>query len=130
MPVSHVCLHVCDSYRQPEPISSDILDNMKMVQFVGYAPKPVGLHRNQCPYQLSKYQSSSKKTEPESPMMRGTHNYLKHCHLFEIYEIRIEWREAKRVLYLSFASAFYLSLNTFMQMKVAVFKCFIVFCTY
>ena len=74
---AHVCLHVCSSiqsfaHRQPEPISSDILDNMKMVQFVGYAPKPVGLHRNQCPYQLSKYQSNTKKTEPESPMMRGT----------------------------------------------------------
>ena len=74
-----VCGWVCIScnniqspaHRQPEPISSDILDNMKMVQFVGYAPKPAGMHRNQCPYQLSKYQSSNKKTEPESPMMRG-----------------------------------------------------------
>lgn len=68
----HVYTNIQSStHRQPEPISSDILDNVKMVQFVGYAPKPAGLHCNQCPYQLSKYHTSNKKTEPESPMMRG-----------------------------------------------------------
>ena len=68
----YVCTNMQSiTHRQPEPIPSDILDNMKMVQFVGYAPKPAGLHRNQCPYQLSKYHNSNKKTEPESPMMRG-----------------------------------------------------------
>ncbi|XP_065919163.1 PAN2-PAN3 deadenylation complex catalytic subunit PAN2-like isoform X2 [Dysidea avara] len=56
--------------RQPEPISSEILDNMKMVQFVGYAPKPANLLSNQCPYQLSRY-NYKKTTEPESPMMRA-----------------------------------------------------------
>ena len=71
------------THRQPEPISSDILDNVKMVQFVGYAPKPAGLHCNQCPYQLSKYHSSNKKTEPESPMMRGTIIYV-HTLVFQI----------------------------------------------
>jgi len=44
---------------------------MKMVQFVGYAPKPANLLCNQCPYQLGRYNNNKKATEPESPMMRG-----------------------------------------------------------
>lgn len=45
-----------------------MLANMKMKQFVGHAPKPAHLRRNQVPYDLCR---ESRASVPESPMMRG-----------------------------------------------------------
>ena len=54
--------------RRPPVIDPEILTNMKMSQFVGHAPKPPYILRNQVPYDLDK---DSGKEVPESPMMRG-----------------------------------------------------------
>lgn len=49
-------------------IDAEVLANMKMKQFVGHAPKPAHLCRNQVPYDLRR---ESRASVPESPMMRG-----------------------------------------------------------
>ena len=49
-------------------IDPEVLSNMRMSQFVGHAPKPAHLRRNQVPYDLERDWSDS---VPESPMMRG-----------------------------------------------------------
>ena len=49
-------------------IDPEVLSNMRMSQFVGHAPKPTHLRRNQVPYDLERDWSDS---VPESPMMRG-----------------------------------------------------------
>lgn len=54
--------------RQAPPIDPEVLKNMKMQQFIGHAPKPSHILRNQVPYDLEKDRSES---VPESPMMRG-----------------------------------------------------------
>ncbi|XP_064403711.1 PAN2-PAN3 deadenylation complex catalytic subunit PAN2-like isoform X2 [Halichondria panicea] len=53
--------------RQAPPIDPEVLKNMKMQQFIGHAPKPSHILRNQVPYDLEKDRSES---VPESPMMR------------------------------------------------------------
>ena len=56
------------SILRPAPvIDPEILDNMKMKQFIGHAPKPGHMIRNQVPYDLSREYCDV----PESPMMRG-----------------------------------------------------------
>lgn len=49
-------------------VDAEVLANMKMKQFVGHAPKPSHLRRNQVPYDLCR---ESRASIPESPMMRG-----------------------------------------------------------
>ena len=49
-------------------IDPEVLSNMKMSQFVGHAPKPVHILRNQVPYDLERDWNEG---VPESPMMRG-----------------------------------------------------------
>lgn len=49
-------------------IDPEVLSNMKMSQFVGHAPKPPHILRNQVPYDLER---DEREGVPESPMMRG-----------------------------------------------------------
>jgi PAB-dependent poly(A)-specific ribonuclease subunit 2 len=55
--------------RRAPIIDPKLLASRKMNQFVGHAPKPPHLRRNQVPYDLRR---ESKATVPESPMMRET----------------------------------------------------------
>ena len=54
--------------RQTPPIDPEVLKNMRMKQFIGHAPKPPHILRNQVPYDLEKDRWEG---VPESPMMRG-----------------------------------------------------------
>ena len=56
------------THRITPSIDPEVLGNMRMSQFVGHAPKPAHLLRNQVPYDLERDWSDS---VPESPMMRG-----------------------------------------------------------
>ena len=71
--VSHGHCLPCVSHalhnRRAPVVDAQLLTNMKMKQFVGHAPKPAHLHRNQVPYDLRR---ESRASVPESPMMRGT----------------------------------------------------------
>lgn len=55
-------------FRRAPVVDAEVLANMKMKQFVGHAPKPAHLRRNQVPYDLCR---ESRASVPESPMMRG-----------------------------------------------------------
>lgn len=59
---------MCFSLRRAPVIDPEILSNMKMSHFVGHAPKPPHIRRNQVPYDLEK---DFGWEVPESPMMRG-----------------------------------------------------------
>lgn len=60
-------------FRRAPSIDPQLLANRKMHQFVGHAPKPAHLRRNQVPYDL---QRESRATVPESPMMRGMYHSM------------------------------------------------------
>jgi len=82
LPLSHIPLPPCSeplasdwpeelltrADRPPVEIDPDILKNMTIRQFVGYAPNPKKRLRNQCPYNL--YADGNGKAYPESPMSR------------------------------------------------------------
>ena len=55
-------------------IDPEVLANMRMIQFVGHAPKPAHILRNQVPYDLEREMRAS---VPESPMMRGQLDLLR-----------------------------------------------------
>jgi len=60
--------------RPTPPIDADILKNMTIRQFVGYAPNPKKKLRNQVAYQLDDEQTRGSKYYPESPMSREPGN--------------------------------------------------------
>ena len=64
----HAYIYFNQHCRIAPTIDPEVLSNMRMSQFVGHAPKPVHLRRNQVPYDLERDWNDS---VPESPMMRG-----------------------------------------------------------
>ena len=62
----HVCVCVCA--RMTPVIDPEVLENMRMSQFVGHAPKPSHIRYNQVPYDLDR---DTRDHVPESPMKRG-----------------------------------------------------------
>ena len=59
---------VCLGYRMTPIIDTEVLENMRMSQFVGHAPKPAHIRYNQVPYDLDR---DMREHVPESPMKRG-----------------------------------------------------------
>jgi len=49
-------------------MDTEVLENMRMSQFVGHAPKPAHVRYNQVPYDLDR---DMREHVPESPMKRG-----------------------------------------------------------